>query len=383
MTSITSEARLPARAHAGGDRRIPLVRVSGDHRSVGRQLGAATAPAVRRALDFDAILPAGRSLADQLALAARYRAATLAATPWLVEEIDGVAEGARVDPLELFAATVEEIWSAGPSVGGAVGLRPGDRIVQRAGRIGRAVGGGCSDLVVGPPLTADGHTWVAHNNDLPAQSRQDVTAIEWRVPGEPVVFSLGIGPWVSVGWNDAGLSLTGNELTPNDERVGIPRLLMVREQLTASTLEAAVRMALRPDRASSYNTMLARRTGMGVVGLRISNIMEPDDYAAFPSWAEDPTLRRWNLWGYVDVRDVAQAVERGLHAEVTGATVCIVAAADTVMPQDSAALMAAVYPSVPLRRPLVGRESLLSIERARAALGYRPAHTWQEAVRAP
>ncbi len=55
-------------------------------------------------------------------------------------------------------------------------------------------------------------------------------AIEWRVPGEPVVFSLGIGPWLSVGWNSAGLSLTGNELAPNDERIGVPRLLMVREQ---------------------------------------------------------------------------------------------------------------------------------------------------------
>ncbi len=46
--------------------------------------------------------------------------------------------------------------------------------------------------------------------------------LEWRVPGEPVVFTLGIGPWISVGWNEAGLSITGNELTPNDERVGIP-----------------------------------------------------------------------------------------------------------------------------------------------------------------
>ncbi len=41
----------------------------------------------------------------------------------------------------------------------------------------------------------------------------------------------------------------------------------------------------------------------------------------------------WNLWGYVDCRDVALACRLGLEAEVTGAEVCIIAAADTVMPQ--------------------------------------------------
>ena len=36
----------------------------------------------------------------------------------------------------------------------------------------------------------------------------------------------------------------------------------------------------------------ARRSGIAVVGLRISNIMEPDDYAAFPSYWDDPRLRQ-------------------------------------------------------------------------------------------
>ena len=112
-----------------------------------------------------------------------------------------------------------------------------------------------------PPATPDGHVWVAHTNDLSPVSEASVVAIEWRVPGEPVVFSLGIGPWISVGWNAAGLSLTGNELAPNDERVGVPRLPMVREQLTARSLDEAVTMALRPDRASSYNTVFAHRDG--------------------------------------------------------------------------------------------------------------------------
>lgn len=124
-------------------------------------------------------------------------------------------------------------------------------------------------------------------------------------------------------------------------------------------------------------TQFARRTGIRFLGLRISNIMEPEDYARFPSFQDDATLRKWNLWGYVDARDVAQAVRLGLTAPLEGAEVCIVAAADTVMTRPSADLMAEVFPDVPLRRPMEGRETLLAIDHARELLGYRPQHTWQ------
>jgi nucleoside-diphosphate-sugar epimerase len=122
----------------------------------------------------------------------------------------------------------------------------------------------------------------------------------------------------------------------------------------------------------------SRRSGIPFLGLRISNIMEPDDYQAFPRYWDDPQLRKWNLWGYVDVRDVAGAIRLGLEADLKGAEVSIVAAADTVMPGPSADLMSEVYPEVPLRRRIEGRETLLSIDRARRLFGYEPQHTWQD-----
>ena len=124
----------------------------------------------------------------------------------------------------------------------------------------------------------------------------------------------------------------------------------------------------------------ARRTATTFVGLRISNIMEPRDYGLFPGYWDDAQIRRWNLWGYVDARDVAAAARLGLEADVDGAVVCIVAAADTVMTRPSADLMAEVFPSVPLRRAVEGRETLLSIDRARRVLGYEPAHRWEDHV---
>ena len=50
------------------------------------------------------------------------------------------------------------------------------------------------------------------------------------------------------------------------------------------------------------------------------------------------------------------------------------------MTRDSADLMAEVFPSVPVTRELLGRETLLSIDRARRVLGYEPSHRWADHV---
>ena len=115
-----------------------------------------------------------------------------------------------------------------------------------------------------------------------------------------------------------------------------------------------------------------------IVGLRFSNVMEPHDYGAFPAFDADPQLRKWNAWGYIDARDGAQAVRRALELEATGYDVFIVANADTCMSTPSAELAALVFPDVPLRRPVAGTETLLSIDKARRVLGYEPKHSWRD-----
>ncbi|BCJ47136.1 UDP-glucose 4-epimerase [Actinoplanes ianthinogenes] len=114
-----------------------------------------------------------------------------------------------------------------------------------------------------------------------------------------------------------------------------------------------------------------------MVGLRFSNVMESADYAEFPSFDKDPQLRKWNLWGYIDARDGAQAVRKALAYPATGVEVFIIANADTVMSRSSASLAAEVYPGVPVRKELGEHETLLSIDKARRLLGYEPEHTWR------
>jgi nucleoside-diphosphate-sugar epimerase len=72
----------------------------------------------------------------------------------------------------------------------------------------------------------------------------------------------------------------------------------------------ALSKVLSEEMARQFN----RWSGLPFVGLRFSNIMEPADYQRFPGFWDDARQRKWNLWGYVDARDVAQSCRLGLEA---------------------------------------------------------------------
>ena len=69
-----------------------------------------------------------------------------------------------------------------------------------------------------------------------------------------------------------------------------------------------------------------------------------------------------------------------LEAPAKGAVSYIIAAADTVMDRPSAELLAEVYPGVTLTRDVGESGTLLTIDRARAALDFTPRHSWRDHV---
>ena len=128
---------------------------------------------------------------------------------------------------------------------------------------------------------------------------------------------------------------------------------------------------------------IAEWSGIPFIALRFSNIMAPEDYQEFPSFWPDPHARKWNLWGYIDERDVAASCRLALEAPadaVKGNPAFIIAAADTVMNRPSAELLAEVFPGVPLTRDVGKFGTLLAIDRARQVLGFTPAHSWRDHV---
>lgn len=123
-----------------------------------------------------------------------------------------------------------------------------------------------------------------------------------------------------------------------------------------------------------------RWSGIPFIGLRFSNIMEPEDYQRFPSYQNDALLRKWNLWSYVDARDVAQSCRISLEVPFTGADHFIIAAADSCMNRTNNELMAEVFPTVPLTKDITDHETLLSVDKARQVLGYNPEYSWRTQV---
>jgi len=126
------------------------------------------------------------------------------------------------------------------------------------------------------------------------------------------------------------------------------------------------------------------RTGADVYGLRINNVIEPHEYAEkFPPFLRDPSLRRRNLFAYIDTRDLGQMTLRCLETDGLGFEVFNVANADMSVSASTAEVIARFYDGVEVRREMGRDETFYCIDKARDLLGYQPRHSWRDVVDDP
>jgi nucleoside-diphosphate-sugar epimerase len=98
-------------------------------------------------------------------------------------------------------------------------------------------------------------------------------------------------------------------------------------------------------------------------------------------FSDDPiwpiyTFDRFNFWAYVDERDSAQAIEKGLTANFEGHHPLFINAKDNSLDYDSTTLVKLFFPETNRwKRPLQGAESLVSIDKANSLIGYEPEHS--------
>ena len=126
------------------------------------------------------------------------------------------------------------------------------------------------------------------------------------------------------------------------------------------------------------------RSGADVYGLRINNVIEPHEYEElFPPFLEDPSLRRRNVFAYIDTRDLGQMVQRCLETDGLGYEVFNVANADMSVAATTSEVRERFYDGVEQRRKMGRDETFYSIEKARRLLGYEPQHSWRDVLGDP
>ena len=128
-----------------------------------------------------------------------------------------------------------------------------------------------------------------------------------------------------------------------------------------------------------------RLYGTSFVGLRLSRVHHdvpnhPHNFEAVRRGWSDPTDLRTNLFGYVDARDVANAVLAALRADFTGAEAMGIFAADTTWNEPNEALVARFYPGATLKPGTGPYETLVSNDKAKRLIGYEPRHSWRDVL---
>ncbi len=230
---------------------FPFLRSEGPPIEVGRSHGRAFGDQVAGSIGvyrrkFDKI---GLAWPTALELAGRNIAFLRSLDPALVEEMDGIAAGAGVDPLEIYL------------INNRTGLT---RMVEE----GTDEDHECTTAAILGEATANGHTLMAQNWDQNGECQPNTVVIEQHIPGEPaLLFVTEAGILFRHGMNDAGVGVVGNALRTNRERRadrGTGSHIARRRALRHRTLADALRTLVETPRAHSGNHILAEAGGGAV-----------------------------------------------------------------------------------------------------------------------
>ena len=125
------------------------------------------------------------------------------------------------------------------------------------------------------------------------------------------------------------------------------------------------------------------RWGMEIVSFRPVLVSDSHYYERWERVQQGDGPRK-DFWSYVDVEDVADATLLALQTPFTGYHALLLASDDTMLPEDSAALIAEHYPAIPWR---VSHEewfaenpnrTLVDCSAAKNLLGWQPKRRWQD-----
>ena len=278
---------------------LRVVVARGDTLERGRTVGYELADLIRRSLEFywRYLVRRGVGAGELPGLLAPYLAAAERELPDLVELVTGMAEGSGVSFWELFCVNAFEE------------LEP--LLEASRGRsLGQITGAGgaeerCSTVTISGP----GYTLLGHNEQWLAGDVGHVAVVVELPDDGPALVSPTLACCLpAVGMNEYRVAQGIQSLVANDDGVGIPRVLVSRHALVASSPADALRRATLPGRAGGYGHSFAFGSGSamrietsatrfavnGLAGSHTNHYTDPElaDRAPPPSPGSLARLRR-------------------------------------------------------------------------------------------
>jgi len=267
-------------AHGKGLLELPLVDVAGTPAQMGEGHGAALRDLVRAfvpmrlhaARDWGA--PFGVDVADVLRAALACLDVHSRWDPAGAAEHHGIARGAGVDPVELYAAAnmtdVRDVVAFSAPVGA-------DRE-------------GCSVLLLPAAITASGRVIAAQTWDLNPQDLDHVVAVRRRPDSGRATWSVTCSGCLSlVGINDAGVAVGTTNIKVRGSQPGVAYLGVLHRMLACASAAEAARVCEGAPRAAAHTYWAADSDGFVEWEATAWSAARRDD-AAGPLWRTNHCL---------------------------------------------------------------------------------------------
>lgn len=225
------------------NKRFPFYRFKGTHHEIGLQHGEACKHLIERHLKLAVERLQKQheiSLTEILEETLKYRKYVQEYSPFLDDEIVGIAKGADI--------SIEEAY-----------------LLQVRAEINRCfkAKNECTTFAVAPESTKDGSTIIGQNADLPEFYSSVAIVMEVEPEeGKAALMLTPAGQVSYIGINNKGMGVFANFLECEGWREGYPRYMFSRLALSHDSVEEAVKCIRNLPRASSRNLIMSDQNGV-------------------------------------------------------------------------------------------------------------------------
>ena len=233
---VVSEAKQNP-AESGAVPPYPFYRAAGTHRELGRQHGEQAAEKIKAHLENMAV--SMKLTQEEIrSRALRFQPLWEEHCPHLLEEIDGLAEGAGIAPADALAVNIR-------------------------GALQQATEGGCTAYVVGPKGTADGEILIGQNSDTLPPVIDFAYVLHLKPPDKPEVLMWTFGGMIGYhGLNSQGVAHFANDLGGGPApRFAMPHYPLKRLMLECARVDEVLKLFQKIPLCANGNYVLCDGAG--------------------------------------------------------------------------------------------------------------------------